>query len=63
MSLTLQMLVRVSDRHAPESHGGPPGGVRRMPLGVLAQDALDDALEAYRLLEAGEITGRAVIVP
>jgi propanol-preferring alcohol dehydrogenase len=25
--------------------------------------ALDDALEAYRLLEAGEITGRAVVVP
>jgi len=25
--------------------------------------ALDDALEAYRRLEAGEITGRAVIVP
>ena len=25
--------------------------------------ALDDALEAYRRLEAGELSGRAVVVP
>lgn len=62
------MFVKNGSREVPRSFSShDPWPVRRARAGQIRSGierfTLDEALEAYRRLEAGELSGRAVVVP